>query len=304
MALGAAALVLLLGVAAGLAWSARRGDVAADAAEVPGGSHQVTPDAAPTTSSTARPPTSRPIDAGPPTTTRPPPEWIVGAQALPLRPDGFGQILPTPEVLVERSLSTPDRLLPPDGDAYEWSVTPLDEATIARIGRTWAPGCPVGLDELRLVSLTFWGFDGGHHRGELVVHRDVADEVAWVFGELHAARFPLEDVRVLTSADLDAPPTGDGNVTAGFVCRTTPGGSMVSAHARGLAVDVNPFYNPYVRGDLVIPELASAYVDRSWHRPGMVVRGDVVTAAFAAVGWSWAGEWASPDHMHFSATGR
>jgi hypothetical protein len=109
---------------------------------------------------------------------------------------------------------------------------------------------------------------------------------------------------VLTSADLDAPPTGDGNVTAGLVCRPTPGGSVLSAHSRGLAIDVNPFQNPYVRGDVVIPELASAYLDRSWHRPGMLRRGDAATEAFAAIGWTWAGAWGSPDHMHFSATGR
>lgn len=249
-----------------------------------------------------------------PTTTSPPvtsttsipaePDWVVGAQPLPLRPDGLGEILPTPDVLVERSLPTSDLLPPPTTDDYVSSTSPIDDALAVRMGSTWSPDCPVGLDELRYLTVSFWGFDGGHHTGELIVHRDVADEVVEVFGRLHAARFPLEEVRIVTDADLDAPPTGDGNTTAAFVCRPVRGGTTPSAHASGLAIDINPFNNPYVRGDIVIPELATSYLDRTWVRPGMIVDGDVVTAAFADIGWIWGGTWASPDLMHFSATGR
>ena len=78
-----------------------------------------------------------------------------------------------------------------------------------------------------------------------------------------------------------------------------------SYHAYGLAVDINPFHNPYAKGDLVIPELASAYVDRENERVGMVYSDDVVTEAFAGIGWEWGGDWNTlKDWMHFSATGR
>lgn len=270
-------------------------------------------DAATSSTSSSAPPTTAtpPTTAAPPTTAVPPttttigpPAWVVGAHPLPLRPDGLGEILPTPEPLRVRSLPTADLLPPPPDDVYRSSIEELTDADVARMGETWSEGCPVGLDDLRRVELTFWGFDGGHHTGELVVHRDVAADVAWVFGELHAARFPLEQVAMVTPADLDAPPTGDGNATAAFVCRPVRGGTTPSAHASGLAIDVNPFTNPYVRGDVVIPELASAYLDRDWHRPGMIQEGDVVTEAFAAIGWSWGGAWGEPDLMHFSATGR
>ncbi|MBK5222506.1 MAG: M15 family metallopeptidase [Acidimicrobiia bacterium] len=254
---------------------------------------------APTTSTTA--PTAPSTTE---TTVEPEPAWVVGAELLPLRPDGLGEILPTPEPLVERSLPTQDVLPPPPTDDYVAAVAPLSDEVIARMGTAWQPGCPVELGDLRHVTLSFWGFNGGHHTGELVVHRDVADDVAWVFGQLHAARFPLEEVRIVTPADLEAPPTGDGNTTAAFVCRPVRGGTTTSAHASGLAVDVNPFNNPYVRGDIVLPERASAYLDRAWHRPGMIQAGDVVSESFAAIGWTWGGAWASPDLMHFSATGR
>lgn len=236
--------------------------------------------------------------------SEPEPEWVVGAAPLPLRDDGLGQILPTPEVLVDRDLPTTSALAPATGDDFESSVAALDDEVIERMGETWQPGCPVPLDDLRYVTVGFWGFDGGHHTGELILHHEVAEDVVWVFEQLRDARFPIEEMRLITTADLEAPPTGDGNNTASFVCRPVRGGSSWSEHARGLAVDINPFHNPYQRGDLVLPELASSYLDREWHRPGMIQSGDVVTESFAAIGWHWGGDWSSPDYMHFSSTGR
>jgi hypothetical protein len=231
-----------------------------------------------------------------------PPE--VGGRPLPLRPDGFGQVLPTPAALRDRRLPTLDRLPPPPGSRFRSSVRPISPAVRARMGTTWKPGCPVGLADLRYVTVSFRGFDGRAHTGELVVHRRVAAGVVSVFASLYRARFPIEEMRLVTGADLEARPTGDGNNTAAFVCRAARKQTRWSAHAYGLAIDVDPFQNPYHRGDLVLPELASAYLDRGDRRPGMIHPGDVVTTAFAAIGWTWGGTWRSPrDLMHFSATG-
>jgi len=216
-------------------------------------------------------------------------------------------VLPTPPALRDRRLPTVDRLPPPaSGAPYASSARSIDAALTARIGTTWQPGCPVPLADLRYLTLSFWGFDGRQHTGDLVVNATVAGAVQRVFGRLFAARFPLEEVRVVEPADVDAEPTGDGNTTAAFICRPIRGStSTFSAHSFGLAVDINPFQNPYSKGPSVLPELASAYLDRKKSRPGMIARGDVVTRAFAEVGWSWGGSWNSPkDLMHFSANGR
>ena len=237
-------------------------------------------------------------------TTQPAVAWRVGAWPLPLRPDGFGKVLPTPAALRNRRLPPVDRLPPPPGGRFRSAVRPIGPAARARMGATWKPGCPVGLDDLRYVTVSFRGFDGRAHTGELVVHRRVAAQVVEVFARLYRARFPIEEMRLVTGADLEAHPTGDGNNTAAFVCRPARQQTRWSAHAYGLAVDVNPFQNPYRRGDLVLPELASAYEDRSRVRPGMIGPGDVVTTAFADIGWTWGGSWRSQkDFMHFSATG-
>jgi hypothetical protein len=259
------------------------------------------PTTAPTPATTAT--TSPPAPVHTPT-SRPPLAWRVGARPLPLRPDGFGQVLPTPPALRDRRLPTVDLLPPPAGGRFRSAVGPIDPAVRARMGATWSPGCPVRLADLRYVTVSFRGFDGRAHTGELVVHRRVAGQVVSVFARLYRAAFPIEEMRLVTTADLEAHPTGDGNNTAAFVCRAARNQRRWSAHAYGLAVDVNPFQNPYRRGDLVLPELASAYLDRGRARPGMIRPGDVVTGAFAAIGWTWGGTWRSPtDLMHFSATG-
>jgi D-alanyl-D-alanine carboxypeptidase len=235
---------------------------------------------------------------------RPSVPWRVGARPLPLRPDGFGQVRPTPAPLRTRRLPTVDRLPTPPGGRFRSSVRPIGPAVRARMGATWKPGCPVALADLRYVTVSFRGFDGRAHTGELVVHERAAAPVVSVFARLYRARFPIEEMRLVTGADLKAHPTGDGNNTAAFVCRAARQQTRWSAHAYGLAVDVNPFQNPYRRGDLVLPELAGAYLDRARARPGMVLPGGVVTGAFAAIGWTWGGSWRSPrDFMHFSATG-
>jgi D-alanyl-D-alanine carboxypeptidase len=262
-----------------------------------GGAPTTTP--APAATATTSPPAT--VD---PPTSRPPSAWRLGARPLPLRPDGFGQVLPTPPALRDRRLPTVDLLPPPAGGRFRSAVGPIDPAVRARMGATWSPGCPVRLADLRYVTVSFRGFDGRAHTGELVVHRRVAGQVVSVFARLYRAAFPIEEMRLVTTADLEAHPTGDGNNTAAFVCRAARNQRRWSAHAYGLAVDVNPFQNPYRRGDLVLPELASAYLDRGRARPGMIRPGDVVTGAFAAIGWTWGGTWRSPtDLMHFSATG-
>lgn len=245
---------------------------------------------------------SAPEAAATPGPTRTRPDWL-GTRVLPTRPDGFGVVRPTPPELVDRRFPPPPSPLPePRGTEFRASVTRVPDAVLER--STWRPGCPVSRGELRYIQLTFWGFDDRPHAGELLVHRSVASDLVGVFRRLYRARFPIEEMRVETREELDVPPTGDGNNTTAFVCRPVTGGEGWSQHAYGLAIDINPFHNPYRKGDLVVPELASAYVDRDWRRPGMIHEGDVVVAAFDALGWGWGGRWRTlDDWQHFSTSG-
>jgi hypothetical protein len=249
------------------------------------------------------PPTTDPDQAPAPEpaeTTRP--AWVA-SQVLPTDSDGVVVPQTTPAELIDRRMATADTLPAPAGDEFELRIEPLSGDPLAR--STWNDSCPVTVSELRYVTATFWGFDDRPHQGELVLRQDVAEEIGAVFRSLYEARFPIEEMRVVTRADIDGPPTGDGNNTASFACREVVGGTHFSEHAYGLAIDVNPFQNPYVKGALVLPELAEAYTDRSYQRPGMIFEGDVVVEAFDTAGWGWGGRWQSlKDYQHFALNNR
>ena len=231
----------------------------------------------------------------------PPPAWI-GTRVLPRRPDGFGERQPTPPRLRNRRFITTDLLPPPPDDRWRAEVGRVPRQVLRR--STWHDGCPVRPRELRYITMTFWGFDDQPHTGEMVVNAAVADDVVGVFRRMYRARFPIEEMRVRRAGEIDLPPTGDGNNTESFDCRNATLGGSWSNHAYGLAIDINPFHNPYRKGDLVVPELAEAYLDRGNHRPGMIQPGDVVTRAFDDIGWGWGGRWATlDDWQHFSANG-
>lgn len=235
------------------------------------------------------------------------PPWL-GTRPLTPRADGTVAPQPTPEELDPRAFTLPDRVSALAGDGFASETeAPAPASVIAR--STWHAGCPVAAHDLAWIRVTFWGFDDARHTGELLVASSVADDLVRVFARLYDARFPLEEMRVTSAAALEAAATGDGNNSESFVCRPTTGGTAFSQHAYGTAVDINPFQNPYDKGSgdarVVIPELATSYTDRSAVRPGMVLPGDPVVEAFAAIGWQWGGQWRSlKDYQHFSLNGR
>ncbi len=237
------------------------------------------------------------------TTAVTPPDWL-GSRPLPTTDDGSVVPQTTPEELVDRRFITTDTLAPPAGDAFESSIEPLAGEPLDR--STWTADCPVTVDELRYLTMSFWGFDDRPHTGEMIVNASVAEDVVAVFERLYEVRFPIEEMRIVTRADLDAAPTGDGNMTTAFVCRKVVGGSdEFSQHAFGLAVDINPFQNPYIKGDVVLPELATSYTDRSEPKPGMHLEGGPAVAAFDEIGWGWGGRWRTlKDYQHFSLNSR
>jgi hypothetical protein len=232
-----------------------------------------------------------------------PPSWL-GTRVLPDDPvTGDGVVRPTPPVMRHRRWTLPDdvRMLPGRGYAAR-VVIPAPRHVIRR--SSWKPGCPVAATDLAWLRLAFWGFDGQRHTGELLVNATVADDVVQVFRVLYRVRFPQEQVGIVRAYDPDAPSTGDGNGTGSFVCRPSTGATYFSQHAYGLALDLNSFQNPYAKGAVVLPELASTYLDRTRVRSGMVTADGPVVRAFARIGWEWGGAWRhSQDYMHFSQNG-
>jgi hypothetical protein len=199
--------------------------------------------------------------------------------------------------------------------AFHASARPLGAAVGREVvaAHAWSARCPVPLAGLRVLSVTYLGFDARPHTGELIVNEDAVRSLTLVFRRLYALRFPIHHMEL---ADTYGPRAGrppDGDFTASFECRqasASPCGGLAnrgtgswSEHAYGEAVDLNPVENPYVGCGMTRDRASLSYLNRSRPRRGMVT--PAVVRAFAAVGWGWGGGWsgATKDYMHFSANG-
>lgn len=190
---------------------------------------------------------------------------------------------------------------------FHASVTPIPPAMRAEMmGVSWHPGCPVGLGELRLLTLTYRGFDGRDHTGRLVANRSAASALVSVFRRLYAARFPIRRMEPVDRYGGDDFRSIEADNTSAFNCRAATGSSRWSNHAYGLAIDVNPIENPYISGGSTSHRASVPYLDRSRRRPGMASAGGVLVEAFRAAGWGWGGSWTGSvqDTQHFSWNGR
>ncbi len=177
--------------------------------------------------------------------------------------------------------------------------------TAEQLGASWHAGCPIPVEGLRAVDVSYWGNDGAVRTGRLIVHTDQTTRVVAIFRDIYAARFPIARMRTIDAYGGDDEASMRDNNTSGFNCRYVMGTTNWSEHAYGRAIDVNPLVNPYVRGSSVDPPEGAAYADRSRTDPGMIHAGDAVVRAFAAQGWGWGGSWSGgKDYQHFSASGR
>lgn len=205
------------------------------------------------------------------------------------------------------SVTTPTTTPAPAAPAVFRAAVHLIDAAIAdRMTSSWRSGCPVPLEDLRLLTISHWGFDDQPQQGHLVVHADDADDIAAVFRALYDARFPIEQIRLVDEFGGDDDRSMAANNTSGFNCRTATGSDRWSEHAFGRAIDINPIQNPYVTGSgAVLPPMGADHIARDPRTPGLITADGPVVAAFEAIGWVWGGTWVSgKDYQHFSATGR
>ena len=176
----------------------------------------------------------------------------------------------------------------------------------SQVRYSWHPGCPVAPSGLRMITMTYRGFDHKIHTGRLVVNAAVTGKLILVFRKLFAMRYPIRRMVPVDAYHGSDFASIQADNTSSFNCRNATGSSTWSEHAYGLAVDLNPCENPYVAADgFEAHKRCRAFVDRDLQVPGLVHAGDAVVSAFASVGWGWGGIWqGARDYQHFSANGR
>jgi peptidoglycan L-alanyl-D-glutamate endopeptidase CwlK len=150
-------------------------------------------------------------------------------------------------------------------------------------------------EHLVLLDIPFYSFEGVTKVGQMVVHEHVADDVQKIFKTLYGILFPIEHMIPIVAFHWDDNASMAANNTSCFNYRLIEGTDRLSNHSYGVAVDVNPMQNPYVRRDgLVLPKGAS-------YNPGQkgTVTGEIASV-FSAHGWEWGGTWDDPkDWQHF-----
>ena len=201
----------------------------------------------------------------------------------------------------------PDEWLQKRGaDAY-FSASPISDDIFALMqGRSYKEGCPVAREDLRYITVLHRDSLGRSFVGEMVVNKDIADDVVDIFKALYEASYPIEKMRLIDWYDADDHASMIDNNSSAFNYRPRAHQSAISKHALGLAIDINPLYNPYCLttedGRVIIePREARQYVNRDFESPYKIEKGDLCWTLFREKGFWWGGGWANRtrDYQHF-----
>jgi hypothetical protein len=171
-------------------------------------------------------------------------------------------------------------------------------------GKTYVDNPHITRSDLRYLRVLHWDYDGQTHHGELVCNRLIADKLLAIFRELYAQHYPIQRIRLADDYDANDELQMSDNNTSCFCYRNVPDTKKLSYHARGLAIDINPLYNPYVRyrngRQDVQPKNGRPYADRTKNYPYKIKAGDLCHRLFLQHGFIWGGVWrSSKDYQHF-----
>ena len=197
---------------------------------------------------------------------------------------------------------SPERITYMDGFYYE----PISNEIFKRIsGISYPVDCTVSLDELRYVGLKYVDFNGEIQTGELICNKALAQDMVEIFYELCTNDYRIESVKLVDEFGGDDTASMLANNTSCFNYRVVEGTTRLSNHAYGRAIDLNPFYNPYVTYNKdgttnISPEGSEAYADRSASFPYKIDENDLAYKLFKEHGFKWGGNWNnSKDYQHF-----
>ena len=181
----------------------------------------------------------------------------------------------------------------------------ITDSIFARIeGKSFKENCTTPRRDLRYLKVLHYNKEGEELEGELICHKDIADDLLAIFRELHCAKYPIERMVLIDEFDADDEASMRANNTSAFNFRPASGMYTLSKHSTGMAIDINPLYNPLVKHregrTRVYPSTATPYIDRTQDFPYKIVKGDLCYRLFKKYGFSWGGDWkSSKDYQHF-----
>ena len=165
---------------------------------------------------------------------------------------------------------------------------------------------PQPVETIESVSYTHLGFDGKVKEGELIVNKKIAKKTVKVFYALYQKRYRIERMRLIDDYGANDEKSMAANNTSAFNYRVISGTTKLSNHSYGMAIDINPRINPWVKGNKVSPANGKVYKQRKTskckgkYKRYMIHKNDTAYKIFKKYGFSWGGEWrSSKDYQHF-----
>jgi hypothetical protein len=178
----------------------------------------------------------------------------------------------TEEIIIDRSMSFPE--------AVEGTTAP-EEIILS----------------LSLVDVLYYSFDGMKHQGQIIVNRELEDDVYEIFNYIEKILFPVEKViPVVAYQWIDGNSMADNN-SSSFNFRVIEGTTKLSMHSLGKAIDINPVQNPVIYPNGLIAPEGVKYLPKN---RGTFTADNAVVQEFLRHGWHWGGNFDQPkDYHHF-----
>ncbi len=187
----------------------------------------------------------------------------------------------------------------------DFSIDTISDAVFLRMqGRSFPANCTTPRSDLRYLRVLHRNAEDSVLHGELVCNKAIAEDLLDIFRKLYEAHYPIEHIRLIDYYEADDELSMRDNNSSSFCFRVVSGTTKLSKHARGLAVDINTRYNPYVRTRngrrQVSPDNSLPYVDRTKSFPYKIEEGDLCYRLFIEHGFIWGGHWQTmKDYQHF-----
>ncbi|MEE1032721.1 MAG: M15 family metallopeptidase [Ruminococcus sp.] len=191
--------------------------------------------------------------------------------------------------------------------SYEIQVD--DDVYQRIIGKSYRENNNIGLSDLAYLKVLHYNFEHEIQVGELIVNAELKEDFCNIFRDLFEEEYEIYSMYL-----IDNFWTGDGassdtasidvNNTSAFCYREITGGSSLSNHAYGRAIDINPQQNPYVSYRSGYPvwshDNANDYIDRDTGYEHVITHNDVCYLIFSEYGFEWGGDWSTiKDYQHF-----
>lgn len=186
-----------------------------------------------------------------------------------------------------------------------FTIEEISEEIFKRIyGKSYKTDCIVPKEQLRYLRMLYYGFDDKTHVGEMIVNVSIAEDIKDIFYLLYQEKYQIERMVLVDEYHADDVLSMAANNTSSFNYRKIDGMSVMSKHSRGMAVDVNPKQNPYVRiinGEVNCqPQSGEIYMDREKDFPHKIDHEDLCYCLFRTYGFTWGGDWEDmKDYQHF-----